>query len=182
MHKTKVSTKKMKEFINDMANQYTMQFNVYREERIGDTLLDFYAEFKRRDEKYLMSKSIKVWSVENQQYAFVKHQEQAITPSDIKKFAKDIDARIKEFVPSKREHMSTFFIGFIVTNQPIDKAVLKEVKKARKLQFLKFGLHGWADRYIAIVDLTERKVLVNNKGREFVKGFQDALLKGEARV
>jgi hypothetical protein len=172
----------MKEFINEMANQYTMQFNVYREEKLGKTELDFYAEFQRRDEKYLMTKTIKVWSVENQQYAFVKSQANGISTEDIKQFAKEIDTRIKEFVPAKRDHMSTYFVGFIVTNQPVDKKVMKEVRKARKLQFLKYGLHGWADRYIAIVDLTERKVYVNNKGREFVKGFEDALLKGEARV
>ncbi len=171
----------MSKFINEMANQYTMQFNVYRQEKLGATDLEFYAEFQRRDEKYLMTKTIKVWSVENQQYAFVKKKSSSLTKEDITKFATEIDVHIKEFVPEKREHMSSYFVGVIVTNHQVDKQVLREVRRARRIQFMKFGLHGWADRYIAIVDLTEKKVHINNKGREFIKGFEDALLKREAK-
>lgn len=167
----------LEQFVNEMANQYTIQFNVYRDQKVGNIDLDFYAEYQRRDEKYLMSKSIKVWSVENQQYVFVKSQEKSVTKEDIRLFAKEIDRHIQSFVPEKREHMSTYFIGIIITNQDMEKEAIKEINKARKLRFVKFGWHGWTDRYIGVVQLKDRKVYVNSKGREFVKGFEEVLKK-----
>ncbi|GAE25436.1 hypothetical protein JCM9140_1431 [Halalkalibacter wakoensis JCM 9140] len=165
-------------FINEMANQYTVQFNVYRDERIDDIPLDFYAEFQRRDEKYLMSKSVKVWSVETQQYAFIKRVDN-LTKETIQQFAQAIDRNIPNFVPGKQEHMSTYFIGVLVTTNSVNEELQNYVKKARKIQFLKYGWHGWADRYIAIVSLNDKKAYVNKKGKEFVTAFEDALKKGE---
>lgn len=166
-----------KKFINEMANQYTIQFNVYRDETIGTIPLDFYAEFQRRDEKYLMSKSIKVWGVEVQQYAFVT-QEETISTEFIQRFAREIDRHIPMFVPKKQDHMSTYFVGVIVTNESVDTELIKQIKRQRKIQFLKYGLHGWADRYIAVVSIKDQRVYVHKKGREFVTAFENVLLKG----
>lgn len=172
----------MQKFINEMANQYTIQFNVYRDEKLGDIPLDFYAEFKRRDEKYLMTKTIKVWSVENQQYVFVKRHNGAVTKKDIRSFANELDLHIPSFVPKKQEHMSTYFLGVIVTDGPVEKSVQRDIKRARKIKFLKYGWHGWADRYMVIVSLKERCVYVHTKGREFVREFENALIKEEAKL
>ncbi len=169
----------MKRFINEMANRYTMQFDVYRDEKIGDIPVDFYARFLRRDEKYLITKTIKVWSVENQQFVFVKGVDGPVHVNEIRSFVNEIDRHIPLFIPSKQEHMSTFFLGVIVTNEAIDKHALKEIKRGRKIKFLKFGLHGWVDRYMAIVSLKDKKVYVHHKGKEFTTGFEEALIKGE---
>ena len=169
---------KIEKFINEMANQYTIQFNVYRDEKIGSFPLNFYAEFQRRDEKYLMSKSIKVWGVETQQYAFITRQK-TVTKEIIQQFAKEIDRQIPTFVPKKQEHMSTYFIGIIVTNESISKDLQKQITRSRRIQFLKYGWHGWADRYIAVVSLKEKCVYVHKEGREFVVAFENALMKGE---
>ncbi|MDT8859852.1 hypothetical protein N0O92_06370 [Alkalihalobacillus sp. MEB130] len=168
----------VKKFINEMANLYTVQFNVYRDEVIGELPLDFYAEFQRRDEKYLMSKSVKVWSVETQQYAFVRHEEN-LSKEKLQKFANVLDKSIPSFVPGKQEHMSTYFLGIVITNESISHDLQKEIQRMRKIQFLKYGWHGWADRYMAVVSLKDKRVYINKKGKEFVTTFQDALVKGE---
>ncbi|WP_017728172.1 hypothetical protein [Halalkalibacterium ligniniphilum] len=172
---------KIDKYIHEMANRYTTQFNVYRDERIGEIPLDFYAQYQRKDEKYLMTKAIKVWGVENQQYVFVKKQESPLSIQEITAFGREIDKQIKEFIPAKQEHMSTVFLGVIVTNQLIQRDVIKEVKRSRKLRFMKYGLHGWAERYIAIVQLDRKEIHVNKKARDLLKGFEQTLT-GEVDV
>ncbi|GAE33554.1 hypothetical protein [Halalkalibacter akibai] len=172
---------KIEKFMNEIANRYTIQFNVYRDECIGTIPLNFYAEFQRRDEKYLMSKSIKVWGVEVQQYAFVTTQE-TVNRQFLDDFARQIDDQIPSFVSSKQDHMTTYFVGIIVTNESVSKEIQKQIKRLRKIKFLRYGLHGWADRYMAIVSLKDKQVYVHNKGREFLTGFEAALEKEEAKL
>ncbi|UTR12041.1 hypothetical protein MM300_07045 [Evansella sp. LMS18] len=165
----------MDTFVNHLANLYTSQFNVYRDKTIGSTTFAFTAEHYRKDEKYLMTKAIKVWGVENQQFVFLKKQEKAVTVQDLKHLKGEVDRQITSYTPDKKDHMSSVFLGVIVTDQPVDPAIRKEVKRGRKLLFLKYGWHGWAERYLVIVDLREKQVLVNKKGRVFVKGIEDTL-------
>ncbi|ARK29475.1 hypothetical protein [Halalkalibacter krulwichiae] len=172
MAETRIET-----FINHMANRYTTSFNVYRDESIGAIPLNFYAEFQRRDEKYLMTKAIKVWGVETQQYTFVTHQT-VVTKETLMHLAKEIDRHIPSFVPKKQEHMSTYFVGVIVTDQSIEKKVEKLVRGMRKIKFLKYGWHGWADRYIAVVSLKDREVYIHKKGEDFISTFKNALTEG----
>ncbi|NEU30810.1 hypothetical protein GN156_08475 [bacterium LRH843] len=170
----------MKKFMNEMQNLYTTRFNVYRDEKIGNIPLSFYAEFKRRDEKYLMTKTIKIWEVENQQYVFVKEQDGAVTIEDIQNFAQELDRNISSFVPDKQDHMSSYLVGVIVTNESVEKKVQKAVQRSRKIKFIKCGLHGWVDRYMAIVSLKDKCVYVQTKGREFVTGFEKVLAKEDS--
>lgn len=169
----------IRKFVNEMANQYTRSFNVYREDQVGDIPVDFYAEYKRTDDKYLITKTIKVWSVENQQYVFVKSFLKEITVDDVRSFSRAIDRNITKFIPEKQEHMSTYFVGVMITNQSLNPAILKEIKRSRRMKFLKFGIHGWADRMMAVVSLKDNCVYVHPKGKEFVSGFEEVLKKEE---
>ncbi|MEB1806442.1 MAG: hypothetical protein LPK26_03900 [Bacillaceae bacterium] len=172
----KIKPHDLKQYINDLANLYIGSFNVYRDEKLGEIPLAFYAEYLRRDEKYLMTKTIKVWSVENQQYVFISEQEKPISKRDIQQFGQSLLANVHQFVPSKQDHMSTTFLGAVVTNQPISKEVVSEVERFRKVKFIKFGWHGWAEFYIGVVNISEEKTYIHKKGKELLKPFELILL------
>lgn len=162
-------------FVHDFANKYVPFFDVEKELLLGNIPLAFKAEYKRRDERYMISKKIKVWGVENQQVLFVTSLEEQVTGQHIEQFTKNIERHFKSYVPSDEDHMSTIFLGVIVTGQPVNKEVLKEVKKYRKVKFMKFGLHGWAEFYLALVHLQEGQVVIHPKGQQFVKPIETML-------
>lgn len=171
-------TSKISSFVNELANKYTAFFDVYRDEKLGEFTLPFLAIYKRRDERYMLSKKIKVYAVENQQLVFTSVCQDKISPDYIKQFQKAIEANMFEHIPEDNEHMSTIVLGITVTDQDMDEKTLKEVKRFRKLKFLKFGFHGWLELYAVLIDLKNQKVFVHPKGKPFVQSIEK-MLKGE---
>ncbi|QZT34592.1 hypothetical protein HUR95_04300 [Caldalkalibacillus thermarum TA2.A1] len=167
--------KSSEHYIQKLANRFVHFFDVYREERLGQIPLAFMALYKRRDERYLMTKSIKIWAVENQQCVFVAQPHIPLGKGFLDKFKEELLKSVKQFVPQHREHMSTIFLGVIVTDQPVADELLREVRRFRKLRFIKYGWHGWAEIYLAIVDLAEKKVHIHPKGEPFVEPLQKQL-------
>lgn len=176
---TQLSTK---QYINEMMDKYVVFFDVYEGEKIGTTPLAFSALYKRRDEKYFITKTIKVWGMENQQCVFAATREEPLTKDFIQQFEKDIRENVNEYVGHHKEHMSTIFLGVVVTDQPVTEEFIKGVRKYRKVKFIKYGLHGWAELYLAIVDLKEEKVYVHRKGETYVEPFLKSLLKKEEQI
>lgn len=165
----------LKEYLHEMANRYVAYYDVYRNESIGNTPLAFKAVYKRRDERYLMTKTIKVWGVENQQVVFVAASDTPVSREFVYQFQQDMTERVNQFAGQHKEHMSTILLGVIVTDQPVSEEVKKEVKKYRKLKWIRYGLHGWAELYLAVVDLTTGSVFSHAKGQSFTEPFQKSL-------
>ena len=160
-------TSKISTFVNELANKYTALFDVYRDEKLDEFSLPFMAIYKRRDERYMLSKKIKVYGVENQQLVFTSVCQEKITSNYIKEFQKAIEA-----------NMSTIMLGITVIDQEIDEKTVKEVKRFRKLKFLKFGFQGWLEMYAVLINLKDNSVYVHPKGKPFVKSIEK-MLKGE---
>ncbi|AGT30747.1 hypothetical protein M493_02065 [Geobacillus genomosp. 3] len=159
-------------FAHELANKFTLYFDVYRDEQPGDFPLSFIAHYKRRDERYMVMKKIKVYGVENQQLVFAAVANEPVSLEFVRRFQDVIDQHKQRFIQEDAEHMSTIVLGLIVAEGALDKAVLKEVRKFRKVKFLKFGWHGWVETYVAILHPDQKTVHIHPKGRSFVKSIE----------
>lgn len=169
---------KLFSFANDLANKYVALFDVYRDEMLGKFSLPFLAIYQRRDERYMISKKIKVYGVENQQIVFTTLCNK-LTIDEVRDFQKTIEKNISEYIPENNEHMSTIVLGIIVTDQDIDEKIAKEVKRYRRLKFIKFGLHGWVEMYTVLINLQDRYTHIHSKGKSFVESIDKLLKEGE---
>lgn len=161
-------------FTNELASKYTALFNVYRDEKLADLSLPFIAIYHRRDEHYMVAKRFKVYGVENQQIVFTKSYDE-ISIEKVQKFQQAIEENITNYIPENQDHMSTTVLGIIVTDKRVDEKVIKEVKRYRKIKFLKFGLHGWIEMFMVLIDLSQQSIHVHSKGKSFVKSIQKIL-------
>jgi len=170
-----IQEKPLHVFTNELMNKYTHLYDVYRDEQVGDLHLPFIAVYKRRDERYMITKKIKVYGVENQQIVYGYSSTEPITEQFLKRFQETIMTSMNEYLPQNKDHMSTIFVGLIITDQQVDSKVLKEVVRFRKLKFLKYGLHGWAEIYIAIINPYEKLLKIHPKGKAFVSSLEKML-------
>ncbi|MCU9614471.1 hypothetical protein OEV98_13075 [Caldibacillus lycopersici] len=163
------------QFIHEMANKYTVMFDVDREEMVEDVPFAFIAQHKRRDERYMITKKMKVYGVENQQLVFANVCEEKLTGHFLKRLHYVMESYASTFIPKHQEHMSTIVLGLIITDQEVDKAIVKEVRRFRKIKFFNYGLHGWAEMYLAIVNPKNKSVEIHAKGRPFVFSIEKIL-------
>lgn len=172
--------KKIQAFTSKLANHYTPFFDVYRDEVIADIPLSFLAIYKRRDERYMITKKIKVYAVENQQLVFTTSCDDHLDGTFFKKLQLAMEKTAMDYIPKHEEHMSTIVLGLVVVNQHVDEAIIKEVRRFRKLKFLKFGLHGWIEMYWVLINLLDNTIAIHPKGKSFVSSIEKILKEEES--
>lgn len=159
-------------YLQETANRFVALYDVYRQERLGRTQLAFVAVHRRRDEKYLITRTARIWGVENRLHVFVTAPDAPVSVGFLRVFGEDIRKAVPEFLKAHPEHMSSIFLGVSVTGREASEEAVAHVSRFRRLKFLKFGLHGWIEVYLALVDLQGERVHVHPKGRPFVKAFE----------
>lgn len=165
----------LNQFVNELANKYTTLYDVYRDEEIDSFSLPFMAIYRRRDERYMLSKKVKVYGVENLQLVFTSICKEQITLEYLKSFQQAIEKKMFQYIPNDNEHMSTIVVGITITDQEVEKETIKGVKRYRRIKFLKFGLHGWVEMYASVVSLKDRAIYVHPKGKPFVHSIEKML-------
>lgn len=167
--------KEIQAFAGHLANHYTPFFDVYRDEVIADFPLTFLAIYRRRDERYMITKKIKVYGVENQQIVFTTCCFDELDIAFFKKLQDAMEKTVKEYIPEHEEHMSTVVLGIVVVNQKVDEKLLKEVRRFRKLKLLKFGFHGWLEMYWVLINLWNHSITIHPKGKPFISSIKKIL-------
>ncbi len=156
-------------FLTETANRLVASHDVHRDERLGGTRLAFLAEYRRRDEKYLLTRAARIWGVENRELLFVTAPQESVSLDFLGRFKEDMQQGAARLVEGGPEHMATVCLGTVVTDRPVVETVAREAVNYRKLKFLRFGLHGWVEMYLAVVDLGERRIDVHPKALPFVE-------------
>lgn len=164
-------------FIKQLSNRIKSSYNVSLNQTIGNTSIALKAEYKRYDAKYMLSKGLHLWAVENGHLLFLHAPDEALN----KAYLKQVEANLWQYLMSqikclgKRnassgyEHMSTTVVMLLVTSQPISLTTQRECIKYRKWRLIRFGLGGWIEAYIAIADLQSNQLYMHKKGRELLR-------------
>jgi hypothetical protein len=164
-------------YIHTLSTILTPYFDIYRDEKLEAFSLPFYAHYHRRDEKYFMTKKSKIWAVENEQFIFVWPKNDIVTKEDVIQFSEAFVRSLPNYLSSHQDHMSTVFIGAIVAPEAHVDAI-KEVKRFRKLQFIRFGLHGWLECYLAIIALNKKERFTHRKALPLTDVFEKPFEEG----
>src|SRR5699024_12251724 len=94
-------------FVNELANKYTVFFDVYRDEWLDDIPLSFIAQYRRRDERYMFTKKVKIYGVENQQLVFTTTCRNEVTLDGLDNVHKNIESNVHEYTMKHYKTNST---------------------------------------------------------------------------
>ncbi len=144
---------------------YTVHDDVATELPLG-----FRADYVSRDEKYWLTKSVKVWGNEKNEYCYVFTAE-SFTPELAEKC---IDWALQDGLPRVKphsEHQCTNIKTVFVADH-VDEKTAKLVQKKSFTKNYKFGLHGYSNLLAGIVDLGTEKIVTNREGHELGPYFK----------
>jgi hypothetical protein len=150
------------EYMELMKKRLTNNFDMTVPFEYAGYSIDLFAESHLRTERYFASKKVKVYGMENDEFCFMKHFDM-ITEDIVDAYIEMLIGSIDDMVKLRDDHMSTIITGIIVADSVDDKNIESIVKRFRHQKSYAFGLKGWVDVRLILVDLQEKKVVPSKK-------------------
>ena len=122
------------------------------------------AEFHSRGEKYLLVRSVNLWSVEDHEYVYVFAGDRLDPETFERALQMSIDEGMERINPCPEHHCSLISTIFIYGS--IDKCIPKRISKYRNHRDFLFMLRGWMDHRVAALETSTGTVGSNRAGRD----------------
>ena len=145
-------------------------FDVYRDYEFGGRTFPGYAEFHSHGEQYVLVKRAKLWEVDAFEYLFFVTTDE-LAQSELDDLVSFMKTKAIEKVHPDPNHMTSYLSLVIVANSVAD-GVKKQVRHTSFRKNFAFGIRGWADLRLAVLDLSDDSVTTNFQGKEMKDALQ----------
>ncbi|MFO7886758.1 MAG: hypothetical protein R6U59_00455 [Eubacteriales bacterium] len=152
-------------YYEKMLDKLKYNFDINRNEKIGDTEFEITAKSHIRNEKYIGFKSAVIYAFENDEYVYGKHF-QKITKDDIEDVVEIMKSSIDDIVEPNEEHMSTTFTALITVDEPVNEDLKNYIKKFKYQKSFLLGLKGWVVVRLVLVELHNQKVTGSKEAKK----------------
>lgn len=155
-------------FLEVLRDSYSAYYDIIPPED-GDGLLAFRADYFSRDEKYWVTKSIKIWGNEKNEFAYIFSAPEFDAAAIDACVKRALDESLPRVKPHSEHQYTNVKVVFIADSVGEDAA--RHVEKLRFSKSYKLSLHGYTELKTCIVELGTHKVRTNPAGFELVKYF-----------
>ena len=156
-------------FTEILKDSYSAYYSIV-ENIDTDLPLAFRADYCSRDERYWLTKSVKIWGNEKNEFCYI-FSAKSFSPELAEKC---MDWALADGLPRVKphsEHQCTN-VKVILIADSADEAVKKTVAKRAFTKNYRFGLHGYTNLLTGLTDLGTEKTVTNREGHELVPYFK----------
>ena len=159
-------------FLDILKDSYSAYYSVHDDGKEFNTELPlaFRADYASRDERYWLTKSVKMWGNEKNEFAYIFAAD-SFTPELAEQCLEwawqDGIPRVKPHKEHQCTNVKVIFVADTVSDE-----TAKAVHKKSQTRNYKFGLHGYSNLLTGILDLGTQKTVTNKEGHELVPYFK----------
>ena len=157
-------------FLTVLEDSYSAYYTIHKNEDRTELPLAFRADYYSRDEKYWLTKSVKIWGNETNELCYV-FSAPRFDEETVGRCLDYVIADAQPRVKPHKEHQYTNFKAIFVADG-FDGAAKKTVQKCRYSKSYWFSLHGYTELLAAAVDMSDRSTATNKAGYPLVKYFR----------
>ncbi|MBQ6273553.1 MAG: hypothetical protein IJK63_04955 [Oscillospiraceae bacterium] len=157
------------QFLNILEDSFTAYYDIEEQEN-PELPLVFRGDYRKREERYWLTKSIPIWGNETGEYAYVFSAERFTPELAEKCIAFALEDGLPRVKPHK-EHQHTDIKAILIADH-FDEETRKLVQKKSFTKNYHFSLWGFSNLLTAAVDLGERKAYPNKVGHDLEKFFR----------
>lgn len=161
------------DYLKELRKKYERNFDIEEDTTVSSLVVDLFAKSHIRNEKFFGSKSVTLYSFENHEYCYVKYLD-IVSSMDIEEFSSVMKTEISKKVIVNEDHMSSTFTGIIVTKKIVNPEIIKIITNYSYQKSYCFGLKGWSDIRLILVELETNMVYTSKKARDVKKLYQPA--------
>lgn len=162
---------KIESYLENMEIKLSKYFDIEKPYNYINTEYQLFAKSFIRSERYIASKKLTIYAIENNEFIFVK----TFTKLEVKELLQLTDhlkQAAEDYVDPHSEHMSTVITGVIVVEKAIEEDLKKVIEKFKFMRSFAFGFKGWVYIRLLVVDLDKGEVICNRRGKEVRKFYQ----------
>lgn len=156
-----------KEVIERLLAAHEVWFDVERDHCFAGRVFPGYAEFHSSASRYVLVKRAKLWEASSHEYLFF-WPTACLTETELNDLLHFMTHEALAKVQLAPDHMCSY-LSLVVVADGVDEAVPRLVRRARFRKNFAFGLKGWADMRLVVVDLSARRVWANTQGKPLVE-------------
>ena len=156
-------------FLGVLEDSYAAYYNIIKENLPEEFPIAFRADFYKRDERYWLTKSVKYYGNETNEFVYVFSADSFTGENADACIRYALEERLPRVKPHK-EHQYTNIKVIFIANE-YEPEALKAISSFRFQKSYHFSLWGYSNLLTTAVDVNDEKVWTNPAGREMKKYF-----------
>lgn len=160
-----------KEYKENIKGRLSRYFNLEEKYTYSNKVFDLFAVSNVRNEKYMASKKLTIYAFENDQYFFMKYYKE-LKKDEFEEIVELLKNSIMDYVDPHHEHMSSTITGVLVVDELKEEDLIKSIQRFNYQKSFAFGLKGWADVGLVLVELKKGEVFKSKKVKKADKFFR----------
>ena len=156
-------------FQESLLNTYRTWHDVFLNENVSELPLLATAEFRSRNERFVLVKQAKLWAAESYEFSYIfslDKLDEAMAKECVYFALSDGMPKIKPH----SEHMCSFISVIFIANE-VDSSAISYIKKAKNYKSFHFSLHGWMALKVLAKDVGKGLLYTNRSGKDLKKTF-----------
>lgn len=145
-------------------------FDIVDDFRLGNHVFDFFAGFNQRSAKYMLMRHVEIYAYNTHEYIFHKKLTGPFTEEDYEWLVGFYKDHALEVLATDNEHMSST-VTMIIECQLPDKGLAKKVQRYKFYKSFAFGLKGWVNGKVILVDSEKNQGIANRLGQKELHRF-----------
>ncbi|WP_432666429.1 hypothetical protein R9X47_08770 [Wukongibacter baidiensis] len=156
-----------KEKIKERLTRY---FDIEENYIYNKETFELFAISNIRNERYIASKKLTIYAFENDEYCFLKHFK-SLDESQLEELINILKCSINDFVNPHHDHMSSTITGVIAVDKTVKTDIIKGIKKFHYQKSFFFGLKGWCEVRLILIDLSKGEAIPSKKAKKAVQFY-----------
>ena len=156
-------------FLGVLEDSYAAYYNIIKENLPEEFPIAFRADFYKRDERYWLTKSVKYYGNETNEFVYVFSADSFTGENADACIRYALEEGLPRVKPHK-EHQYTNIKVIFIANE-YEPEALKAISSFRFQKSYHFSLWGYYNLLTTAVDVNDEKVWTNPAGREMKKYF-----------
>ncbi len=160
----------MQEYKDYLKSGLQSYFDVEENYMLGKDNFELYATFNQRHAKYMLLRDVEIYAFKSNEYLFLKKLNRPMTVKDLDWLKSFLDDHLKDIVVYDEEHMSS--VVTVIFEAPMPSLeVQKKLAKFKYYKSFSFGLKGWVNAKVMLIDPALNSGITNKLGKGDLKKF-----------
>lgn len=160
----------MQEYKDYLKSGLQSYFDIEENYMLGKDNFELYATFNQRHAKYMLLRDVEIYAFKSNEYLFLKKLNRPMTLKDLDWLKSFLDDHLKDIVVYDEEHMSS--VVTVIFEAPMPSLeVQKKLAKFKYYKSFSFGLRGWVNAKVMLIDPALNSGITNKLGKGDLKKF-----------